>query len=505
MVQNGSKKLKVGVCFGCMRRYDFAIVGAGVCGAWIAYELSKRDVSVVVLEKESDVCMGTSKANSAIVHAGYDPMPGSLMARLNVRGNELIRHVHDEMAIPFKQVGSLVVAFDDEGLGVIRKLYERGVSNGVPDLVLLSEEETLAREPNLSNECKGSLFAPTGGICSPFELTAAPMEVAMENGVELVRSFELSKVERRMQLNGDDVLVLNDCIETSCVINAAGVRSAEIAALFGDGSFKIHPRKGEYSLLDSNVGGLVSHVIFQPPTSLGKGVLVTPTVDGNILVGPTAQDIRDCDDTTTTTTGQKRVFESARVSVPSVSERDVITSFAGVRAVSDFRNASGDEDFVIGFSKVDGLFNVAGICSPGLTSAPAIGEYVVEQLEGRGLVGSFKSRYETGRKVVRFMALDDDGKRAAIKDNPLYGRVICRCEGVTEGEIVDSIRRPCGAVDMDGVKRRVRAGMGRCQGGFCAPRVMEILSRELGVPYTQVTKFGRGSWMVQDKKGACDD
>lgn len=188
-----------------------------------------------------------------------------------------------------------------------------------------------------------------------------------------------------------------------------------------------------------------------------------------------------------------------------MSERDVITSFAGVRAVSDFRNARGDEDFVIGFSKVDGLFNVAGICSPGLTSAPAIGEYVVEQLEGRGLVGPFKPHYETGRKVVRFMALDDEGKRAALRDNPLYGRVICRCEGVTEGEIVDSIRRPCGAVDMDGVKRRVRAGMGRCQGGFCAPRVMEILSRELGVPYTQVTKFGRMSWMVQDKKGACDD
>jgi len=255
-----------------MRRYDFAIVGAGVCGAWIAYELSKRDVSVVVLEKESDICQGTSKANSAIVHAGYDPMPGSLMAKLNVRGNELIRKVHDEMAIPFKQVGSLVVAFDDEGLVAIRKLYERGIANGVPDLEILSKEETLAREPNLSSECKGSLHAPTGGICSPFELTAAPMEIAIKNGVDFIRSFELSTVERKKQNDGDDVLILNDCIETSYVINTSGVHSAEVATLLGDDSFGILPRKGEYSLLDSNVGGLVSHVIFQPPTSLGKGV-----------------------------------------------------------------------------------------------------------------------------------------------------------------------------------------------------------------------------------------
>ena len=485
-----------------MRRYDFAIVGAGVCGAWIAYELSKRDVGVVVLEKESDVCEGTSKANSAIVHAGYDPMPGSLMARLNVRGNEIIRDVHGSMAIPFRQVGSLVVAFDDEGLGVVQRLYSRGVENGVPGLAVLSKEETLAMEPNLSNECRGALYAPTGGICSPFELTAAPMDIAIENGVVLERSFELSKVERSTNSAGYDVLILNDCIETKCVINAAGVHSAQVAALFGDSSFSIKPRKGEYSLLDSNVGGLVSHVIFQPPTSLGKGVLVTPTVDGNILVGPTAQDVGFLDDTMTTPAGQARVFESARTSVPSVSERDVITSFAGVRAVSDFRNAGGDEDFVVGFSKVEGLFNVAGICSPGLTSAPAIGEYVVQQLEGRGLVGAFKPRFKTGRSVVRFMELDDDGRRRALERNPLYGRVICRCEGVTEGEIVDSIHRPCGAVDMDGVKRRVRAGMGRCQGGFCGPRVMEILSRELGVHYAQVTKMGRGSWMVMDRSSA---
>lgn len=484
-----------------MRRFDFAIVGAGVCGAWIAYELSRRDLQVVVLEKEPDICEGTSKANSAIVHAGYDPMPGSLMARLNVRGNELIRKFAKQMSIPFKQVGSLVVAFDDEGIEGIRKLYDRGVSNGVPGLELLSSADARALEPNISEGCLGALYAPTGGICSPFELAAAPMDLAIENGVVLKRSFELSKVEKKKDDNGNNVFVLNDCIETSCVINAAGVHSAKIAAMFGDDSFSIHPRKGEYSLLDSNVGGLVSHVIFQPPTSLGKGVLVSPTVDGNILVGPTAQDIESLDDTTTTDEGQQNVFAGAKVSVPSVNERDVITSFAGVRAVSDYRNANGYEDFVIGFSKVDGLFNVAGICSPGLTSAPAIGEFVVHLLDERGLVGPPKCASKTERNVVRFMELPDDEKREALARNPLYGRVICRCENVTEGEIVDSINRPCGAVDMDGVKRRVRAGMGRCQGGFCGPRVMEILSRELGIPYTQVTKFGRGSWMVEDKKG----
>jgi len=488
-----------------MRRYDFVIVGAGVCGAWIAYELSKRNVSVIVLEKNDDICEGTSKANSAIVHAGYDPMPGTLMARLNVRGNEIIRQLYSQMAIPFKQTGSLVVAFNDEGNASIERLYKRGLANGVPDLKLLSKEETMKMEPNISSECKGSLYAPTGGICSPFELTDAPMEIAAINGVEVKRSYELVKVERKKCEGKNDVFILNDCIETSCVINAAGVHSAQVASMFGDNSFVIKPRKGEYSLLDNNVGDIVSHVIFQPPTTAGKGVLVTPTVDGNILLGPTAKDVASFDDTATTEEGQRIVFESARVAVPIVSERDVITSFAGLRAVSDFKNENGDEDFIIGFSKASGLFNVAGICSPGLTSAPAIGEYVVELLEKKGLVGEYKSHFETSRKVVRFMELDDESKRIALSKNPLYGRVICRCESITEGEIVDSIRRPCGAVDMDGVKRRVRAGMGRCQSGFCGPRVMEILARELGSSYTRVTKFGQGSWMVEEKNGAQDD
>lgn len=493
-----------------IKKFDFAIIGAGVTGAWIAYELSKYACKVVVLEKEDDICEGTSKANSAIVHAGFDPISGTLMAKLNVRGNELIRTLHKDLSIPFRQVGSLVVAFNEEGLEVIKKLYERGIQNGVPNMKLLSKDETLAKENHLAPSCLGSLYAPTAGICSPFELTAAPMDLAIENGVTLLRGYELKKVERKKDNQENDVLILNDELEISTVINASGVYADKVAAMFGDHSFKICPRKGEYSLLDNNVGYLTSSVIFQPPTSSGKGILVTPTVDGNILVGPTAQDIEDPGDITTTTLGQKEVFEKARISVCEVSERDVITSFAGVRAVSDYKNEAGDEDFKIGFSSVSGLYNVAGICSPGLTAAPAIGEYVVGQLEERGLLEKKKTSYKNTRKVVRFMELSGEEKLAAIKRNPLYARVICRCESVTEGEIVDCIHRPCGAVDMDGVKRRVRAGMGRCQSGFCGPRVMEILSRELKLPYTAITKFGKGSWMTLEKKGfeggeACND
>ncbi len=492
-----------------IKKFDFAIIGGGVTGAWIAYELSKYACKVVVLEKEDDICEGTSKANSAIVHAGFDPMPGTLMAKLNVRGNELIRSLHKDLSIPFRQTGSLVVAFNEEGLEVIKALYERGLQNGVPDLKLLTREETLAKEKHLSQSCLGSLYAPTAGVCSPFELTAAPMDLAIENGVTLLRGYELKKVSRKKDETGKDVLILNDELEISTVINASGVHSDKIAALFGDHSFKILPRKGEYSLLDNNVGYLTSTVIFQPPTSAGKGILVTPTVDGNILVGPTAFDLEDAEDVSTTPMGQKEVFEKARVSVCEVSERDVITSFAGVRAVSDHKNEDGNEDFLIGFSSVSGLYNVAGICSPGLTAAPAIGEYVVRQLKEKGLLGEKKANFKDTRKIVRFMELSDEEKLAAIKQNPLYARVICRCESVTEGEIVDCIHRPCGAVDMDGVKRRVRAGMGRCQSGFCGPRVLEILSRELQIPYTEVTKFGRGSWMTIAKKGfeeeACND
>ncbi len=476
------------------KSFDFVVVGAGVTGAWVSYELSKRKCTVCVLEKESDSCEGTSKANSAIVHAGYDPEPGTLMARLNVRGNEIIRECHKRMAIPFRQVGSIVAAFDDDGVKSINDLYARGRFNGVEGLRILSKEETLALEKGLGDDVKASLFAPTGGICSPFELTAAPLEIAIKNGVEFRKNTELKTVEKK-----DGHFILNGDISCSVVINCAGVDSGRVASLFGDDSIKIYPRKGEYSLLDNEVGNMISHTIFQPPTKKGKGILVSPTVDGNILVGPNAEDIIDPYDTSTTTPGQTEIFQGARISVPAVSERNIITSFAGVRAVSN------SKDFIIGFSTIEGLLNVAGICSPGLTASPAIGEYVVSLLEEKGLVGEMKESYSTSREVVRFMELSSDEKKEALKKNPLYGRVICRCESVTEGEIVDAIKRPNGADTLDGVKRRVRAGMGRCQGGFCAPRVMEILSRELNIPFVEVTKFGKGSYLTLEKEGEKND
>ena len=473
--------------------YDFAVVGAGVSGAWIAYELSKYTAKTCLLEKENDVAMGATKANSAIIHAGYDPIPGSLMAKLNVRGNALVRELYQKMSIPFRQIGSYVIALNDEGEEKIKELYERGIKNGVDGLKLLSKEETLAEEPNLSDNVRGALFASTAGVCSAFEMSCAPAEVAENNDVELIRNFAVCKVSD----DGEYKLVEaadGRVIRTRVVINAAGVHADEIARLFGDESFTVIPRRGEYSILDNSCGDLVKHIIFQPPVKFGKGILVSPTVDGNILVGPTADNIEEKEDKMTTTTGQKVAFDGARRSVPTVSERDVITSFSGVRPIGN------KEDFIIGFSEADkSLFNVAGIESPGLTAGPAVGEYVVEQLAANGFVLEKKENFDGTRKVFRFHELSDEEKNAKIKENPLYGRIICRCETVTEGEIVDAVRRGAGARDMDGVKRRVRAGMGRCQGGFCGPKVMEIISRELNIPMSDVTKFGGKSWMVEEE------
>lgn len=463
--------------------YDVVIIGAGVSGSSIARELSRFELAICLLDKEWDVASGTSKANSAIVHAGYDAKPGTLQARLNVAGNALMEHWCRDLDVPFKRIGSLVLAFDDDDMQELHHLMEQGIANGVPGLRMIGRDELHAMEPYVSDKAIAALHAPTAGIVCPYELTIAAAENAVANGVEIkLRQQVLGIVP---QSYGFDVVTPQQTIKARYVVNAAGVYADDIAAMIGDHSFKITPRKGEYCILDKSKGYLAAHVIFQPPTAMGKGVLVSPTVDGNILVGPNAHDIDDKEDTSTTAQGLQEVMDTARLSVPSVSERDVITSFAGLRAVSG-------SDFVIKTSNVDKRFiHVGGICSPGLTSAPAIAAMVVELLRSAGLDMQPKPDFNPIRKgIPRFREMDRAEQKRLIEQDPAFGRIICRCETVTEGEILAAIHRPVPATTLDAIKRRVRAGMGRCQGGFCSPRVMEILSRELNIPMDQMTKKG---------------
>lgn len=473
--------------------YDISIIGAGVTGSLIARQLSKYNLKVCLLEKESDVAMGTSKANSAIVHAGYDAKPGSLKAKLNVRGNEMMGDIAKELYVPFKRIGSFVIAFDEDDMEQIKTLYDYGIKNNVPDMKILTKEEVREMEPNMSDEVIGALHAPTAGIVCPYELTLAAAENAVDNGVELILDCaikDINKVDDNFELD-----TTRGKIVSKYVINAAGLFSDDISAMAGDDSFKINPRKGEYLLLDKRQGNVVNKVIFQPPTVMGKGILVTPTVDGNLLLGPTAENIFDKDDISTTSIGLDTVIKGAVKSIPSVNTRDVITSFAGLRA------SSSVGDFVIEKSqKVDGLINVAGIESPGLSAAPAISEYVMEILKSMDIELKEKDDYISTRKpVYRFREMDESERDELIKKNPLYGNIICRCETITEGEIVDCIHRSIGASNLDAVKRRTRAGMGRCQGGFCTPRVVDIIARELNIPKEQVTKMGGKSKVLVGK------
>lgn len=473
--------------------YDISIIGAGVTGSLIARQLSKYNLKVCLLEKESDVAMGTSKANSAIVHAGYDAKPSSLKAKLNVRGNKMMGDIAKELYVPFKRIGSFVIAFDEDDMEQIKTLYDYGIKNNVPDMKILTKEEVREMEPNMSDEVIGALHAPTAGIVCPYELTLAAAENAVDNGVELILDCaikDINKVDDNFELD-----TTRGKIVSKYVINAAGLFSDDISAMAGDESFKINPRKGEYLLLDKRQGNVVNKVIFQPPTVMGKGILVTPTVDGNLLLGPTAENILDKDDISTTSIGLDTVIKGAVKSIPSVNTRDVITSFAGLRA------SSSVGDFVIEKSqKVDGLINVAGIESPGLSAAPAISEYVMEILKSMDIELKEKDDYISTRKpVYRFREMDESERDELIKKDPLYGNIICRCETITEGEIVDCIHRSIGASNLDAVKRRTRAGMGRCQGGFCTPRVVDIIARELNIPKEQVTKMGGKSKVLVGK------
>lgn len=470
--------------------YDAVIIGAGVTGAAAARELSRLDAKVCVLEKEEDVCTGTSKANSAIIHAGYDPVPGTLMAKLNIEGNEMMDKLCADLDIPFKRNGALIVCTDPQQMGVLDELLERGKENGVKGLRIVKGDELKAMEPNLADGVVAALYAPSSGIICPFELTIAMAENACENGVEFCFDSEVTAVSRddtgvyHIEAGGKEYV-------TRAVINAAGVYADKIHNMVSEDKIQIRPRRGEYCLYDKEVGSYVSHTIFQLPTDKGKGVLVTPTVHGNMLAGPTSDFIEDKDDTSTTADGIAEVLSKECISVKPLDGRKIITSFSGLRA------HGGTGDFIIGEVKDAPLFyDLAGIESPGLTSSPAIGRMAGEWAEkelGLKRKDTFK---ETRKGIPHFADLSFEDQQKLVRENPLYGQIICRCETVTEGEIVDAIRRPLGAKSLDGVKRRTRAGMGRCQAGFCSPKVMDIIHRETGLPYEKITKRGGKSVIV---------
>lgn len=463
--------------------YDAVIIGGGAVGCAVARYLSRYRLSICLVERGEDVCVGTSKANSAICHAGFDAPVGSAKARFNVEGSRMMEGLSQELDFPYRRCGSLVLCFDEAELPHLRELLERGVQNGVEGLEILDRAALRALEPAVSDKAVSALWAPTGAVLCPFGMTIALAENAAANGCAFRFNTEVARIERR-----DGFFRLHtggDCIDTRVVISAAGVYGDALHNQLCADKLTIVPRRGEYCLLDRTCGQMVQHTIFQLPSAMGKGVLVTPTVHGNLLVGPTAVDQPDKGRTATTAEGLRSVAETAAKSVENLPMRDVITSFAGLRA-----HLSGPEDdFIVGES-TDGFFEAVGIESPGLSSAPAIGRYLAELAAAKLHAAEKEDFIAQRRDMPHPREMDFASRQDLIARDPAYGQVICRCEGVTEGEIRDAIRRVPGARSLDGVKRRVRAGMGRCQGGFCGPKVMELLSRELHVPITALTKGG---------------
>ena len=469
--------------------YDVIIIGAGVSGAAVARELSRYKVNACVIEKEEDVCCGTSKANSAIVHAGYDAAAGSLMAKLNVRGNQMMEQLAKDLDFPFKKNGSLVVCLHEEDMSNLQALYDRGVANGVKDLRILNQEELRAMEPNISDDAYAALYAPTAGIVCPFNLNIAMAENACVNGVEFKFDTEVTGLH---PIEGGWAIETNQgSFETKYVVNAAGVYADTLHNMVSAKKIHITPRRGDYCLLDKTAGNLVSKTIFALPGKFGKGILVAPTVHGNLILGPTAIDIEDKEGTNTTREGLDQVIAKCGMNVKNIPMRSVITSFAGLRAHED------GHEFLIGeLEDAKGFIDCAGIESPGLTSSPAIGEMVAEILREKLHLEKNENFVATRKGVLDPDALSKEERIELIRKNPAYGNIICRCEMITEGEILDAIHRPLGAKSLDGVKRRTRAGMGRCQAGFCSPRTMEILARERHVSMFDITKSGGESKIV---------
>ena len=472
--------------------HDVVIVGAGISGCSVARELSRRDADILVLERADDICEGTSKANAALVHAGYDAQTGSLMARLNVEGNRLMFPLCDELGVTYNRCGSLVVCTSEDGRPALQTLLDRGIRNGVEGLRIVERDELEQMEPNISDEAVCALYAPSAGIADPFGLICGMAESAVANGVSFRFDTEVTGIDRTdggfcLHTTTGDVL-------SRAVVNAAGVYADAIHNMVCPDRIQIVARKGEFYLLDTTAGDHIRHTVFALPTNMGKGVTLMLTAHGNLLIGPTAVDIDDKDGTDTTRAGLDYVAARCAITIKDVPLRDTITQFAGLRAHRP------EHEFLIEESgSVPGFFDVAGIESPGFTCAPAIGVYVAEMVsESRGLAMKPEGTWKPGRKpTVDLTKLTPDEWALLCDEDPAYGNIVCRCRTVSEAQIVDAIHRDPGAHSVDGVKRRTCAGMGRCQGGFCSPKVMDILAREIdSLELEDVTKRGPGSELI---------
>ncbi len=470
--------------------YDVAIIGAGVVGSSLAYYLSQYDISILMLEASNDVSNGTSKANTAIIHAGYDPRVGTLMAKYNVEGSLLMKDLCTKLDVPYINNGAMVLAFSDEELEHVNKLYQRGIDNGVKDLSVLNAEQVLKLEPNITKNVKGALLAETSAIVSPWELTYALALTAVKNGVELKLNNKVTAITKEKDIF--KITTDKSQYQSRYIFNASGIHADKIHELIGKKEFTITPVRGQYYLLDKSQGNKCTHTLFQCPNALGKGVVVSPTVHGNLIVGPDAETINN-EDKSTTSSGLAYVKEKAAKSIDSLNYGENIRNFAGIRAKSDRK------DFIVEESKsVSNFFNLAGMASPALSSAPAIALAAVDWLLSKEKLNK-KENYITERKKIRFNKLSAEEKNELIKKDPSYGRIICRCETITEGEILACIDSEIPPASIDGVKRRTNSGMGRCQGGFCSERIAMILMDKLGLKYNEILQDEQGSYILSSE------
>ena len=469
---------------------DVTIVGGGVIGCAIARELTRYRLDVALVESEVEVGFGTSKSNSGIIHGGHHTESGTLKGELAWAGNQRWVRLAQELGFGFRRNGDLTVAFDDADIETLEKIVQQGQERDIPGVEIWGTDRIRREEPNLNQDIVAAVDGPTAGVVNPYEACFALIECAVANGLDLRVKAPVTSIER----DGDSFTLEagGERLETRYVINAAGVHAEKVARMVGLSEPTIRGRKGEEYLLDKRLAGVVQRTIFPCPTPNSKGILVIPTFDGTIMVGPTAQAVEDLEDVTTTAVGATTTFDLARRLVPGISERDCIAEFAGIRAVS------GNNDFVIGPTAVPGFLNAAGIQSPGLTAAPAIAEMIVEMLGKDGLDLSLRTEFRrTMPRPVHAAAISVGELTELAERDRAFARVVCRCEMVTEAEIHDAIER--GARTLDGLKFRTRAGMGRCQGGFCTSRCMQLLAEDSGAAMSAITKRGDGSWMVLDR------